>query len=753
MTNNQEKRKSSINVYLFWPVGLGILILLISSIFVLKRLQQESLDQEVRDHTEHAANLFDRELEHEAADLAGLLELMGKDHSLQQLWLQKDRQALYEHTSSFYNESCLRDDITHYYFHDTDRTCFLRVHQPERYGDTISRYTLDQAIQTGETAWGVELGPLGTFTLRVVKPWRIDGRVQGYLELGREVDHIVRRVDDSLGVELFFVISKRYLNRSDWEEGMAMLYRKSNWDQFNQFVLIAATLETVPRQLNSYLHSFEGSEPENHLDTILCDITLGERRLRGKPVNISDAGGRNVGNMLVLVNTNLREVAIQRLSLALIIAYVTMFGLLSAVLYYYFRKIKQKLNISYASLSLEIDEHKKTKYLTEQQNRFLNNIIESFSHPFYVVDINTYQVAMANSTASPSKLTPGTSCHALVHKKDTPCYGTDTPCPLQMVKRTGQPVTVEHVHYDPVGNRQYFEIHCYPLFDENRKVTHAIEYSLDITERKMHQRLLEKAKIKAEEANRLKSEFLANMSHEIRTPLNSIIGFGELLSAEVPQNTELVDFAKTIVSSGQLLLDLINEILDLSKIEAGKMELEFSDVDLRAVQKNIETLIHPLAEKNNVAFTTDFDEALPETIRTDRGRLHQCLLNLASNAVKFTGHGSVDIHFYAEDILGKQFIRIDVKDSGIGIPESKLESIFDPFTQADGSTTRKFGGTGLGLAITRRLVNMMGGELFVSSKVGQGSVFSIQMPTEPTAEMKEKTEAPDTITSEHNGQA
>lgn len=752
MTDNRAKIKTGIKVRLFWPVGLGLLILLLGSSIILKKLQQNNLNYEVNEYAEHTSQLFQNELKHEAGDIEGLIDLIQMNQTLQQLWQKKDRQSLYDYTASFYGKFCSEEEITHYYFHDTNGVCFLRVHQPERYGDTINRYTMNQAIKTGQTAWGIELGPLGTFALRVVKPWRIDGKIQGYLELGRDLDHIVKRTTDLLGVELFFTINKEYLNRADWEKGMAMLDKQSNWDQFKQFVLASSTISELPEKLNAYLHSLEECESEEYLETMLIDVTSGENRFRGKPVCLTDGSGKDVGDIVVLVNTNTRERAIQRLSSILIIAYGVMFSLLCTILSIHFKKTKAHLNKTYADLNREIEDHKKSKKQIEQQNRFLNNVTESLSHPFYIVDVNTYQVTMANSAAKALNINPDSYCHTAKHKKGTPCGDTNDDCPVKIIKETHRPATVEHMYYDQHGNPKNLEVHCYPIFDIDGTLTHAIEYSLDVTERKKILEKLEKAKAKAEESNRLKSEFLANISHEIRTPLNSIIGFSELLVHESSLNTEQRDFSEIIFNNGHLLLTLIDSILDLSKIEAGKIQLEFSDLNLETLQKNLNSVIEPIADRKHVEFNIHIPKDLKEKIHTDQFRLQQCLLNLASNAVKFTPEGSVDIHFNMEENLGKKLLRIDVKDTGIGIPESKLESVFEPFIQADGSTTRKFGGTGLGLTITRKLITMLGGELYVDSKLGVGTVFSVHLPLQPpvnTGQQDENAEA-ETVSLENN---
>ena len=231
----------------------------------------------------------------------------------------------------------------------------------------------------------------------------------------------------------------------------------------------------------------------------------------------------------------------------------------------------------------------------------------------------------------------------------------------------------------------------------------------------------------AEKADNAKSEFLANMSHEIRTPMNSVIGFSELLADE-----DLTDnqrkYIDLIRQNGKHLLQLINDILDLSKIEAGKIDIELRNSSLETLLSAVESMMSFHAKEKGIEFKIIEKSELPVNIYTDSERLRQCLINLINNAIKFTKEGHVHVNVSLVNRDKQPCIYFDVEDTGIGIPPEKQAEIFDPFIQADGSTSRKYGGTGLGLAITKQLAKLLGGELILTSEEGKGSVFSLRIP-------------------------
>jgi len=316
----------------------------------------------------------------------------------------------------------------------------------------------------------------------------------------------------------------------------------------------------------------------------------------------------------------------------------------------------------------------------------------------------------------------------------------------RQVMDTGQPIAYEQIIAQDDGDHIYLTVK-FPLYDATGKRYAVSGIATDITERKLAEKqiraqneallranqALAVARKQAEDATRLKSEFLSTMSHELRTPLNAVIGYTEILLAGMSGelNDEQRDFQERILANGVHLLNLINEVLDLSKIEAGRLELMRQPFSPRDLLNEVVYQTKGLLTDKSVQLEATLDEQLPPSLMGDYGRVKQTIINLVSNAVKFTEHGTIQVMIKQNDPLTWSII---VRDTGIGIPPHALEYIFEEFRQVDGTSQRKHGGTGLGLAITRKLILKMNGTIQVKSNMGEGSTFTITLPLITEAE-------------------
>ncbi len=292
--------------------------------------------------------------------------------------------------------------------------------------------------------------------------------------------------------------------------------------------------------------------------------------------------------------------------------------------------------------------------------------------------------------------------------------GKDASLTLRMTKEDGR----------------HFYVQCYASCetDQDGKIIALYGIVRDITQEKDSQAKLEKALLQAEEANKSKAGFLATMSHELRTPLNAIIGFSEMIQAELLGplgNNRYNDYVRCIHESGRHLLELINDILDMSKIESGKYELFHEPVNAVKTARLAFHMIEAQAEEKNIRLQFDTTDDLP-VIEADRRAFMQIIINILSNAVKFTREkGTVSMRLFLEK---EDTIVVAIKDTGIGIPEDKIEAVTRPFEQVSNAMTRQHQGTGLGLAITKRLIEFHGGALHIASQLGEGTTVTVRMP-------------------------
>ncbi|MEO5340728.1 MAG: ATP-binding protein [Magnetococcus sp. MYC-9] len=712
-------------------------VIFLLSVQSLHTLHEQETIKETRQAVEQ---LFTRLLRTRQDEMQSLLRLIAQDKQIQAPFLRRDRAALLTASRDTFEQMRTLHNISHFYWIDPDRVTVLRMHQPIRFGDRIDRHTLLNAEKSGQVSSGLELGPLGTLTLRTVLPWYAEGKRIGYLELGTEITHLVALVRRVLGVELHVFVDKNRLDKQSWLEGMAMLGRQGEWQQFADVVWVKDAHGEISQGLYHHL-----AQARLHADSP-APTPPGSFVTDHHPLflfsPITTVTGEQVAWLGVGKDDSKEDAATRTHVLTILLSIVVAVGLLALFLFRLLQTMEQRL--ARANAELRRSEQRARGMLEAAMDAIISidqeNRILEFNPAAERLFGFSKETVLGRDLAE--IIIPPEFRDA--HRQGLARFRISGKSQLlnRVLEQTAMDARGARLSVDLAITRvadptaPFFTAYLRDNTERQQMVAslHDSYLSLEETNQKLlaevnkHRQTLlrlEEAVARAEAANTAKSQFLAAMSHEIRTPMNAIIGMGDLLSESHGLNQEERHFLQVMRRAGGTLLALINDILDLSKIEAGQMVLEQGIVELAELVTGTIDMVWLQATDKGLAMTHRVEEGLPGQWLGDGQRLRQLLLNLLSNAIKFTHQGRVSVR--VSQAQGAQLL-IEVADTGIGIAAEMREAIFQPFVQAEMSTSRRFGGTGLGLTICQKLANQMGGEIELESEVGRGSLFRLRLP-------------------------
>lgn len=739
ITNQPARQNLRLKILL--PMSIGLLIFLglytASTSWYLNREIYRDLHSKINVIDQRLQDLLDQR----SKVMNAQLQQFAENPILQQLMTARDRSGILQASEQRFKQLREEMQISHFYFHTPDKVVFLRVHNPPRYGDRITRSTLQQAAQTGLATHGIELGSSGTFSLRTVIPWRKEGKLLGYLELGQEIKLLLNRFFEQEKTALFLTIDKQHLVREQWETGIRILGKTTDWNQFTNKVVIQMSNPAMLPALRETLE-MDSIHPAHTIK-----VEFSGNQYLGLSLPLKDATRQNIGEFLVLhdVTADLTDYS-NAVKLFIILCLILGGGCLfftslvlgktetqlastQKKLLDEMQKVQQTnlqlgneieerkaaqtaLNLAHDELEARVQERTEQLWLSLEQTRQareqLAGVVTSVADGLLVTNLDgTLQLINASAeelfdcTAEECTGEPlGTIIKDSVLRKrmqealnrqradlriEFTQMSQDLQKPVFMLARTS---VVSGKHGEPAGMIFLFQDISYERENE-----------------------------------RMKSEFISTAVHELSTPLTAIMGYSELLlSGQEFSPEDSQEFLTIINEKADFLSGLVGEMLDISRIESGR------PLELRQKEHSVEELFErPIHHFKYFSANHQFSVSIksPELkLPCDKEKIWQVMENLCSNAVKYSpGGGEIEV----SGTPVEQGYQMTVSDQGIGMTKEQLSRVFEKFYRCNQSDT-SVGGTGLGMTIVKSIIDAHDGRVWLESELGQGTRVHFILP-------------------------
>lgn len=721
----------SLKAQILLPLSVVFLILTLIVVGIFYFHFKNDFEHTIESTNAEIQKFYSDTLELRASKLAAGLAFIQHNAHLLKLWQKNDREALLSESLPLFKKLKKDFNITHFYFHQANKVNFLRVHQPDRYGDSIARETLQISAKEKKISIGTELGPLGTYTLRAVAPVYLKDKLLGYAELGEEVDDIVFQIKKLFNVEALLVIDKKLIDKKKWQQLLKRNKGAKYESLINGHFVITNTIQSIPDLFIKNMGNIYNNDHQYRFD-----FSLDDKIYSVWGFYIKDSYKKEIisqeHEFIIVKDITEHNDDFNISILSFIISTILLFGFLLLIFYRITtktdKKIKEYQNNLEDLIELRTSSLKRAEAIAHVGSWFL--------------DVKSNTISWSDETYRMFNVEPNTE--VTLEKFLSFIHADDIEYVTKHWTRAmnGLPYDIDH-RVIVEGKVKWVHETAEVLFDDQQNPLTANGAVQDITERKENERNLLKAletsnnaKVEAELATQLKSDFLANMSHELRTPMHGILSFASLgihkNASLSPEKT--LKYFTMINESGERLMLLLNDLLDLSKLEAGHMDFNYKKSDFMEVVDTVTSELSEVFINKSLGFSI-INQAENTIAEFDEYKISQVLRNLLSNAIKFTPKGksikvickdaSLKNHTHNEETISA--LSVTVSDEGVGVPEDEVDSIMEKFTQSKANEASS-GGTGLGLAICKEIIKAHDGIIKVKNNSGDGLSVTFIIP-------------------------